>query len=225
MYHAHTVKAHRKFVAFAAVLSAASVASAQAAEEGAGRSTAWQSYARERHVVGRIMAGTAFRLNDAFGGGFTTPPYVMVDGHYLFVNAGNFHMGPSLGLQLGFDAGHSPGVQFGLVPGWTGLMRLSQMFGITGRVGIPFMILRGVTERVAVPASDVNGHSAVQAPQNPRTAYGGGVELGVGGALYFLSGVAATLEINGGVYFGDSFYTFPYVGAALGLMVDYELLP
>ncbi|MEI8254688.1 MAG: hypothetical protein WCJ30_03360 [Deltaproteobacteria bacterium] len=171
------------------------------------------------------MAGDALRLNDVFGAGLNTPPYVMLDGHYLLLNVGSIHMGPSLGLHLGFDAGHSPGAQFGIVPGWSGLARLSAMFGLMGRVGIPIVVARGVTEGVAVPGSAVNGHSSVLAPQSASNAVGAGVEVGFGGALYFLSGVAATLEINGGVYFGDSFYTFPYVGAALGLMVDYELLP
>lgn len=213
----------------AAVLSGASVASAQAAEDGASRlappSHPWQSYANERHVVGRLMAGDALRLNDAFGAGYNTPPYVMLDGHFLFLNIGTVHMGPSLGIHLGFDGGHSPGAQLGIVPGWTGMVRVNATFGLTARLGIPIVAARGMTRTEAVPGSNVSGHSYVQAPQYPGTDVGAGVELGVGGAWYFLSGIAATVELNGGVYFGDSFYTTAYVGAALGLMVDYELLP
>jgi hypothetical protein len=171
------------------------------------------------------MAGGGLRLNDAFGAGPLTPPYVMVDGHFLFLNVGNFHMGPSLGAQLGFDPGHAPGVQASVVPAWSAMWRFARAFGLTGRLGVPIVFTRGVTQRFPVPNSDVNGHSSVLAPQNSTTSVGSGFELGVGGAWYFLSGLALTLEINGGVYFGDSFYTFPYLGAALGLMVDYELLP
>ena len=51
------------------------------------------------------------------------------------------------------------------------------------------------------------------------------IELGIGGVYYVTSGIGVSLEINGGAYFGDSFFTMAYLGGALGVVVDYELLP
>jgi hypothetical protein len=214
------VKAYRKFVAFAVVSAAASAASAQS----------WTSYSNERHIVGRLMGGTALRLNDVYGAGLNTPPYVLLDGQFLFLNAGDFHMGPGVGLNVGFNGSHAPGVQTALAPQWFAQWRLRPAFGLTGRLGVPIVFTRGVTEVQTVndprPAgSPGTEHTQVRAPVNPTTAVGAAIELGIGGVYYLTSGIGLSLEINGGLYFGDSFYLFPYVGGALGVVIDYELLP
>jgi hypothetical protein len=210
------VKAYRKFVAFAAVFTAASAASAQS----------WTSYSNERHLVGRLIAGDALRFPDTFGAGLNTPPYVLLDAQFLFVNAGNFHMGPGLGVNVGFLGSHAPGVQAALTPQWFAQWRLVPSFGLTGRLGVPIVFTRGVSEPQTVndprPGS---GHSMVSAPVTSTTSVGAAIELGIGGVYYITSGIGLTAEINGGIYFGDSFFTLGYIGAAGGLVVDYELLP
>jgi hypothetical protein len=42
---------------------------------------------------------------------------------------------------------------------------------------------------------------------------------------YLTAGFGLTAELNGGVYFGDSAFTTPYVALGLGVHIDYELLP
>lgn len=226
MYHARTVKAYRKFVAFAVVCTAANVASAQSAE--GETPSAWPTYPSERHIIGRLMGGAGLRLNDAYGAGLNTPPYVLVDGQFLFLNAGNIHMGPTVGVHLGFNSGHADGVQTGIVPGWSAHWRLARPFALTARFGLPIVITRGLTTTQAV--DDPRNNSSVmytpaQAPVGSTTEVGLGFELGVGGIYYITSGIGVTAEINGGLYLGNSFYTFPYVGGAVGLVIDYELLP
>lgn len=182
----------------------------------------WPVYPTERHFIGRVIAGSGLRLNDAFAAGVLAPPFVLVDGNYLFKNVGGLRMGPRIGVQAGFDIGHAP-VQFTVQPGWFMLGRSGATWAWTARIDLPVLFTRGpnVLSVAQAPGYNPPVRAALDRPYTATL----GLEGGVGGVYYLTAGVALTGEASAAVYLGDSFYTYPVVGAALGLMVDYEFLP
>jgi hypothetical protein len=242
VYHARTVKAYRKFLAFAVAMVAAPAAHAQSAGEGSSAATgasgaaAYPSFANERHLVVRALAGAGLRINDAYNAGLLAPPYAFAQVSYLFVNAGPVRLGPALGGQVGLDVGHGP-LQFTAQPGVLAVIRVAPIFAWTARLDVPILFTRGAARYSATapnaPAEMVRAATPFTSPfsnasgapfARPYTV-GFGVEGAFGGALYLTAGVALTAEVTASMYFGDSFYTFPVIGGGLGLMVDYEMLP
>lgn len=193
-------------------------------------------------MLARVQAGAGLRLFDPYIAGVLAPPFVHVQGAFLFVNAGPLRMGPSLGGQLGFDLGHS-GMQGTIQPGWAAMARFSRRMGLVARVDLPILLTRNWVPDgdlclfVTGMAGQPNRTAAMQSPcvannmVPARVPYGKGlgVALGVEAAaafqFYLTAGLALTAEINGGAYFGDSGVTTPLLGFALGASFDYELLP
>jgi hypothetical protein len=235
VYHARTVKAHTSFLALAAVLAAGSSAWAQhppdgesppgegSAAEGASTAPgAYPTYRNERHLLVRLLGGSGLGFNNAYGRGLVLPPFVFLQGSFTFLNVGAIHMGPSLGAQSGLDFAHS-GVQWTVQPGWMVHYRPTSALALNARLDVPFLFTRGVTQPEMVNPS--SGQAPVYAPIHHTLDAGFGIEAGLGAAYYLTAGLALTAELSGGFYFGDSFYTFPYVGLGLGVLVDFEILP
>lgn len=221
------------FFAAAAALAAPPVAAQTAGDVGEAppeETRGWRLYPNERHVLVRAEATVGARLNDPYAQGALAPITPFLQGSYLFLRAGGFLMGPSLGAQAGIDPA-SP--QFTAQVGWQVYRRFSGRFAFTGRLDVPLLITRG-----ACPVDRVNADPGfpgygIEPNRNtlpvPSTGYcpavGVGVEAAAGAALYITSGVALTAEAIFDMYFGDSAILFPVVGGGLGLMVDYEVLP
>lgn len=227
-------------MAFAAVLLASNAAAAQGVGEGAepsseSSSVGWSLQPGERHIVGRVQGGVGLRVFDPWGAGALAPGWIHAQGAYLFVRGGPFVMGPSLGAQVGLDVGHSA-PQFTAQPGWLMRARFSQRWGLLLRADIPILVTRGANVdrpefRVQDPPNDAMGNppavrrADVRAPfERPYTA-AFGIEVGGAGAFYLTSGIALTAELNAGMYFGDSFFSYPVIGVGLGALIDYELIP
>lgn len=205
-------------------------ASSATAESAPVASSGWHRYAGERHILVRGAATMGVRLNDPYAAGALAPVGGYLQGNFLFLHAGPFQMGPSLGFQASAD---SIGPQFTVQPGWQALARFSGRFGVLARAEIPVLITRGACPVDRVPADPgFQGHG-VQINNStlpvPSTGYcptvSLGLELAGGAALYLTSGVALTGEVIFDLYFGDSFIPFPVLGGGLGIMVDYEVLP
>jgi hypothetical protein len=190
----------------------------------------WRLFPNERHITVRAEGVVGARLVDHYEQGVLTPFGALLQGSFLFLKAGPLLMGPSLGVQLGFDP---VGTQVAIQPGWQALWRLSPRLALTGRLDIPLLITPGAcpVDRVAAdPGFSGQGFpvntSTLPVPSAgtcPALAFGG--ELGVGAALYITSGIALTAEATFDMYFGDSFLFFPIFGGGLGVMIDYEVLP
>jgi hypothetical protein len=249
---ARIVTGHRKWIALVTVLAASSTAFAQVDDETASRSASaapasgWQAYPRERHVLGRLQGGVALRLFDPYSAGVLAPGWIHGQAAYLFLNAGRYRMGPTLGAQLGLDPGHSP-PQGALQFGWTAMTRLTPRMALIGRVELPLVFTRswdptldtciylpGNAPRPGQPDTRVPQVQGQCQPSNmipARVPYGSvpalavGVEAGASFAYFVTSGLAVTAELNGGAFFGDSGVTTPLIGVGLGVLVDHELLP
>jgi hypothetical protein len=193
-------------------------------------SSGWRLYPNERHITVRAEAVAGLRLSDPYAQGSAVPFGALLQGSYLFMKAGPLLMGPSLGLQLGFDP---VGTQAAIQPGWHALWRLMPRLGLTGRVDIPLLITPGGCPVDRVPADPtfmgqgfpINTTTLPVPSAGTCPTFAFGAELGVGAAFYITSGVAITAEATFNMYFGDSFLFFPIFGGGLGLMVDYEVLP
>ena len=252
MYHAATVTAYRKWLLAATVLATSSTALAQNSED-SGSSSAlsrgepptpgeWRAYPRERHILGRVAGGVGFRLADSFGAGALAPPFLHVHGAFTFLNVGRLRMGPSLGTQLGFDSRAQ--TQGTAQLGWLAQWRLSSRIALLGRVEVPLLFtgvwnpegdtcvtamgMPGGLNRMPAatrPCAPAPGTVSARLPDGKGVGIAFGAEAGAMFAFYATSGIAITAEVNGGVYFGDSFVSAPLIGLTLGAMVDYELLP
>lgn len=254
MYHAGTVTAYRKWLWVATLLASSSAALAQNAEE-SGSSTAasrgeppapgeWRAYPRERHILGRVAGGIGFRLADAYGVGPIAPPFAHIHGAFTFLNVGRLHMGPSLGTQLGFDT-HAR-VQGTAQVGWLAYWRMSSRIAILGRFEVPLLFTgtwnpdfdtcitamgtpaQPPAQRMFAATSPCNvasGTVAARLPDGKSLGLAFGLDAGAMFAFFVTGGFAVTAEVNGGVYFGDSFVSTPLVGVTLGALVDYELIP
>lgn len=190
----------------------------------------WRLYPRERHITVRAEFVAGLRLSDPYAQGRAAPFGALLGGSFLFVKAGPLLMGPSLGVQLGFDP---VGAQAAIQPGWQALWRVSPRFGLTGRVEIPFLITPGAcpVDRVMADPGfvgqgyDFNRNTLPVPSAGTCPTLAVGAELGVGAALYVTSGIALTAEAMFDMYFGDSFLFFPVFGGGVGVLVDYEVLP
>lgn len=190
----------------------------------------WTLYPNERHVTVRGQFVAGLRLSDPYAQGRMTPLGASLGGSFLFVKAGPMLMGPSLGVQLGFDP---VGTQVAFQPGWQALWRMGSRFGLTGRVEIPLLVTPGacpVDRIMADPGFTGQGfelnRTTIPVPSTgtcPTVTFG--AEVGVGAAVYVTSGIALTAEATFDMYFGDSFLFFPILGGGVGVMIDYEVLP
>lgn len=222
-----------------AALSVTTTAAAQNAPEpgetslSQGSSTGrWRTYPRERHLLLRAEALGAIRLQDYFDQGAIAPLSALVQASYAFVHVGSFMIGPSLGVQLGFDR---TGMQYSLQPGVLAYRRFSGRFAMTGRVDANVLVTRGACDQqpplpVLNPAWRGGGvpmnQTVVPAPSSgycPTIAMG--FEAAVGAALFVRSGFALTSEITFNLYGGDGGLTYPFVGLGLGVLFDHEVLP
>lgn len=216
-----------------------------ATEPGAGEgarasSPGWRTYPRERHLLVRLEATGAFRLSDPLNHGAVGPIGGLVQGTYAFVHAGDLLLGPSVGVQI---AGDHTGLQYAVQPGVALYRRFSPTFALTARVDVPILITRGLCDdqqpRV-VPDANRNpanpstywlgsGASAPDRVPTPEVGFcpttAVGVEAAAGAALYLRAGLAVTGEVTFNTYFGNGGLTYPMVGAGLGLLLDYEVLP
>jgi hypothetical protein len=248
VYHAPTVRASALFFALV-VAFAAPPAFAQSAGDpteptgegdpnapqtstGSADSGGWRFYQGERHILVRAQVGLGFRLNDPYRAGTLTPIAPYLQGSYQFLHVGQWLMGPSMGFQVGLD---SIGAQYAIQPGWQVIRRFSGRFALTGRVEVPILITQGAcaSERTSIDMRSGimgRGHPSNQLSLPVPSlgfcpAVSLGVEAAVGAALYVTSGVAITGEAVFSFYSGDSLIPFPILGASVGVMVDYEVLP
>ncbi len=190
----------------------------------------WRRYPNERHVFVRAAGTVAARLTDPYSQGTLAPPGAYVSGGFGFLHVGPTIMGPSLGVQAGFDP---VGVQVAVQPGWQMWWRLASRLAFTARVEIPILITRGACPVDYVPADMGFQGAGFGLNRNrlpvPATGYCPTVTVGVeaapGLAFYVTNGVALTAEAVFDFYVGDSLLPFPLLGGAVGLMVDYEVLP
>lgn len=197
----------------------------------AGTSSGWRLYPREKHLIMRVTGGTAVRLVDPFGVGRLAPSTLTVDAAFTLVHLGRFQLGPYLGLQVGFDGGGAQ-PQYAVVPGAVLTRRFSEVFGLNLRVGVPVAIVRGNCDPFPLPAQGFTGRGSVTnrgVVNVPDTSYcptvSPGIEAAVGAAIYLRAGFAVTAEVNFNMYFGDGNIAYPFVGGALGLLFDYEVIP
>lgn len=228
------MRAPALFFAAAAALAAPSVGAQTAPDTSepsqAPPSSGWRLYPNERHITVRAEAVAGVRLSDPYAQGSAAPFGMLLQGGFLFVKAGPLLMGPSLGVQMGFD---SVGLQTAIQPGWQALWRLAPRFALTGRVDIPLLITPGACPVDRVPADpsfmgqgfQINRSTLPVPSAGTCPTFAFGAELGVGAALYLTSGIALTAEASFDMYFGDSFLFFPVFGGGVGLLVDYEVLP
>src|SRR5581483_1854659 len=95
---------------------------------------AWPVYPGERHILVRAEATTAARLSDPFSSGALAPVTAFVEGTYAFYHLGPYLLGPSVGLQLGFDGS---GSQVAVQPGVALYRRFSPTFSAMARIDVP----------------------------------------------------------------------------------------
>jgi hypothetical protein len=180
-----------------------------------------------------VEATTAARLVDPYAQGSLGPVGAFVDGTLTLFHGGRFHFGPSLGLQLGFDASVS---QLAIQPGFGVFARLSPRVAVHGRIGVPLLVTRGLCPdeaplEIPVGMGQLRGGGIAPNQGVVRVPGAGycptlavGVELGAGAAFYLTSGLALTGEVTFDFYRGDT-VGFPLVGGGLGILMDLEVLP
>lgn len=195
-----------------------------------GSASGWRLYPREKHLLLRATASTAYRINDPFAVGRLAPPTLTLDAALTLAHLGRFQIGPYLGLQIGFDRGTQ--TQFAVVPGAVIQRRFSNLFAFNARVGVPVAIVRGNCPALPLDATGREGMGALanrRFVQVPDTSFcpavSPGIEVAAGGALYLLSGFAVTAEVSFNMYFGDGGLIHPFIGGGIGLLFDYEVLP
>lgn len=215
----------------AAMTLAALPAAAQSGPDGSESqgSGGWRVYPSERHILVRAEATLGARLNDPYSAGALAPVAPFVEGSFLFLRAGRFLMGPSLGAQVGIDR---VGVQATVQPGWTVYRRFSGRFAASARVDVPLLITQGGCGSERVDAGVYPGAGYVLNRTRIPVPNGGycpalsvGIEAAVGGSFYLTSGFALTAEAIFDTYFGDSGISFPILGGGVGVLFDYEVLP
>jgi hypothetical protein len=246
-----TVNSYRTLVVLATVLAASSTSLAQssgsraveddenptrrptAAAEGPAESSTgvtipdgWPVISGEKHLMARITGGGAIRLLDPWGSGAFAPPWMLVQGSFLFGAGGPVRLGLSVGGQLGFDQGRS-GMQYALQPGLVALIRPSGSIGLLARLDVPILFTRGqnTIEQLGSGTDGLTGHSPIRYPADRPIVATMGFELGLGATYFITSGFGIVLEVNTSLYLGDSGFSYPLLGGGLGLVVDYELLP
>lgn len=228
------MRARALFFAAAAALATPTV-SAQSASDLAEPTPApsaggWRLYPGERHITLRAEGFGGLRLSDPYAQGAATPFGALLEGSFLFLKVGPLLLGPSLGVQVGFDP---VGTQAAIQPGVHALWRLGPRFGLTGRVGVPLLITPGAcpVDRVMADPGFTGQGFPLNASTIPVPSVGNcptlafGAEVGAGAALYLTSGIALTAQATFSMYFGDSFLFFPVLGGGVGVLVDYEVLP
>lgn len=174
----------------------------------------------------------AIRLQDYFDQGSLAPLSALVQGSYAALHLGPVIVGPSFGLQLGFDR---TGMQYVLQPGVLAYRRFSGRFAVTGRLDANVLVTRGACDPqtplpVLSPAWRGGGipmnQNVVPAPSSgycPTVALG--FEAAFGAAFYIRSGFALTTELTFNLYGGDGGLPYPFVGLGLGVLFDHEVLP
>ncbi len=245
MYHAQTVKAHAKYLVFAAVLASSSAAFAQSGGESTSTppaSSSWPTLPNERHLLVRLQGGVGLRLVNPWGASPLSPPWIHAQIGFLFINAGPVRMGPTVGGQIGLDLGRA-GVQGAPQVGWAMLVPVAERVSLNIRADVAGMITRGSAAfrpsamrtnpsacepfniaPVMLPNTQ-SGGSGVDVPQGTRSCIGfvPGFEVAAGPAIYLSSGIALTAELAFSGWIGDSLF-YPVLGLGLGLMIDYEML-
>lgn len=211
--------------------TASEVEPGTASGNASGSTSGWRLYPREKHLLLRAMASTAYRINDPFAVGRLAPPTLTIDGAFTLLHFGQFQFGPYLGLQIGFDRGGAQ-PQFAVTPGAVLTRRFSPLFALNARVAVPLAIVRGYCPPFALDASTRRGMGAVQfqnVVQVPDTSYcpelSVGIEAAAGAALYIRSGFAVTAEVSFDLFFGDGGIVYPNIGGGIGLLFDLEVIP
>lgn len=197
-----------------------------------GSTSGWRLYPREKHLLLRAVASTAYRINDPFAIGRLAPPTLTIDGAFTLLHFGQFQFGPYLGLQIGFDRGGAQ-PQFAVTPGVVLTRRFSSLFALNARVAVPLAIVRGYCQPFALPApTDLQGMGSVMnraVVQVPDTSYcpelSVGVQAAAGAAFYIRSGFAVTAEVSFDLFFGDGGIIYPLLGGGIGLLFDFEVIP
>lgn len=161
------------------------------------------------HLLGAAQFGRGLRLNNPF----RLNKQLGSDGESLSLSAPYFDLSGAalLGNPDGLQHGLALRASFALrgiaqqviTPGYMGLYRIDGRWMVFGRAGIPI-----VTQ------------------PNP----GAGLEVGLGGALMFASGIGVTAELLYDLFWGAATLEttrtiIPVVAGQAGIIVDFEVLP
>jgi hypothetical protein len=161
------------------------------------------------HVIGAIAVGRGLRFNNPYR--LATPLGDSAESLSLSAT----YLDLAIGAAFGAAAGPSHGGHLHLSVALDGIPQeviapsylLAYRFGgglvAYGRAGVPIVLEPDLTA---------------------------GFELGAGGAWLFNSGIGATAELSGALYYGAATHetsatVIPLVALQLGVLVDWELLP
>lgn len=227
------MRAQAFFVAAAITAFAGSAAAQADPEPGAEAPSAggWTLHPHEKHILVRAEFSTGFQLQDPFAQGRLAPPSLLVEASFAFLRVGPVLLGPSLGVQAGFDGTYA---QLAVQPGIMGHWRLSPRWALNARVDVPLLITRGACEPFATLSAGpgfqgsgilANRGQVIAPGPGYCPALAVGTEVAVGGAFYVRSGFAITAEAIFDLYFGDGGFIYPSIGGGIGVLLDSEILP